>query len=142
MKTIILDGSNIIRRRYLSCGQNPDFSQEAPMESQLVQMMSQFREDGTRVEIYFDGPKRSTWHKDDCVEVFFSGHKKADDLIVNTVAELAENYGQEVAIITQDYQLQQRCKAYGADVITTHNFWQYCQNYYEYETIHPAWAQN
>lgn len=138
MKIIILDGSNLVRRHYLAPGQSPVFAKEVAQENTLAQLMSTFRDEGTQIEIYFDGPKRPVWHQDNLVSVFFSKYKKADDLIVNAVAEHAAGYGNEVIVISQDRELQQRCQQYGATIITGNAFWNRHAASYEYEQA--AWA--
>lgn len=133
MKTKILDGSNIIRKFYMGNRTRFDFALEQQLASLLVQAMSFLREEDCRVEIYFDGGKRDVWHGDELVEVLFSENKKADDLIVNTVADLVENYNQPVEVITQDRELRQRCTAYGAETMSTNRFLVHFSNYLNYQ---------
>lgn len=140
MKTIILDGNNIIRTYYMGPGNVFDFEREIELSNRLIQIASSSRQADSRVEVYFDGPKRGIYSQDDLVEVLFSGAKKADDLIVNTVAELVENYRQEVIVVTQDHQLQERCKAYGAEIKTTFGFLSEFYDCFEGAPLQPAFA--
>ena len=129
MKTIILDGSNIVRNMY-NTQNGLDFAKEQELADSLVRAVAYLNEpDAWRVEIYFDGPKREIYRPGELVEVFFSKHKKADDLIVNSAEELQEMSGQEVLIVTQDRQLGIRCQSYGAQILSARDFLSRCYDY-------------
>ena len=122
MKTIILDGSNIIRNMY-NTQLGLDFDKEKLLADSLVRAISCLNEnEALRVEIYFDGPKREIYHPKEPVSVFFSKKKKADDLIVNSVFETKDYLGGEVLVITTDNELINRCKIYGAQTMRTSDF--------------------
>lgn len=129
MKTVILDGSNIIRNMY-NTQQGLDFEKELILADSLVRAVTYLNElDEWRVEVYFDGPKREIYRPSEMVEVFFSKYKPADDLIVNSAEELHEMCGQEVLIVTQDRQLGIRCQNYGAKIISTRDFLSRCYDF-------------
>ena len=129
MKTVILDGSNIIRSMY-NTAHGLNFEKELVLADSLVRAVTYLNElDGWRVEIYFDGPKREIYRPNELVEVFFSKYKTADDLIVNSTEELHEMGGQEVLIVTQDRQLGIRCQNYGAQIMSARDFLNRCHDY-------------
>ena len=129
MKTIILDGSNIVRNMY-DTKNGLNFAKEQKLADSLIRAVAYLNEqDAWRVEIYFDGPKREIYRPGEMVEIFFSKYKKADDLIVNSAAELKDMSGQEVLIVTQDRQLSIRCQSYGAQVISARDFLSHCYDY-------------
>ena len=122
MKTVILDGSNIVRSMY-DTKTGIDFTKEGVLSDSLVRAMNSLNEDEPlRVEIYFDGPKRDVFRPSELVEVFFSKYKKADDLIVNSVEEIKDFYGSDVVVVTKDRELKDRCEVYGAHVMHTTDF--------------------
>ena len=128
MKTVILDGSNIVRNMY-NTQNGLDFAKEQELADSLVRAVTYLNElDSWRVEIYFDGPKREIYRPSEMVEVFFSKYKAADDLIVNSTEELHEMCGQEVLIVTQDRQLGIRCQNYGAQIMSARDFLSRCHN--------------
>lgn len=129
MKTVILDGSNIVRNMY-NTQNGLDFAKEQELADSLVRAVTYLNElDSWRVEIYFDGPKREIYRPSEMVEVFFSKYKAADDLIVNSTEELHEMCGQEVLIVTQDRQLGIRCQNYGAQIMSVRDFLSRCYDY-------------
>lgn len=133
MKTVILDGSNIIRSMY-NVSRGFDFAKEEVLANSLVKTMEYLKEgdfecgeDIYRVEVYFDGPTREVYRPNELVEVFFSKRKKADELIVNSVYENADTYGNEVLVITRDKGLRDLCEEYGARVMHTGDFLWKCR---------------
>ena len=121
MQTIIIDGSNVVRGMY-SIQNRPDFELEAQLTDKLLSYLEKFNIAQDRnIEIYFDGLKRYLYRPDN-VQVFFSKRKKADDLIVNSVNEHIDNYNDEVLLITQDKDLINKCRNYGAEVQYTYSF--------------------
>ena len=122
MKTIILDGSNIIRNLY-NVQQEADFRLEKILSDNLMRMLQQLNsEEDIRVEVYFDGPKRDVFCMGGLVDVWFSKNKKADDLIVNSVQEITNCYGGEVLVVSQDKDLRDRCSRLGAHTMSAREF--------------------
>lgn len=132
MKTVILDGSNIIRSMYDTTN-GLDFAKEKILTDSLVKAMEYLNEGGYAngdeiysVEIYFDGPTREVYRPNELVEVFFSKRKEADDLIVNSAYERTDKYGEKVLVITKDRALRDLCKECGAEVMHTRKFLSRC----------------
>ena len=136
MQTIIIDGSNVVRGMY-SIQNRPDFGLEAELTDKLLFYLEKFNIDQDRnIEIYFDGLKRYIYRPYN-VQVFFSKHKKADDLIINSVNEHIDNYKDKVLLITQDKELINKCRNYGAEIQYTYSFLKnnlflYCSNYRQF----------
>ena len=121
MQTVIIDGSNVIRGMY-TVQEHPDFALEARLSDKLLAYLEKLNIDESKtIEIYFDGLKRYVY-KPKNVQVFFSKRKKADDLIVNSVNEHIDSYNNDVLLITQDRELINRCRNYGAEVQCTRSF--------------------
>lgn len=120
-KTFILDGSNIIRS-WLHIKRNINFKEESKYSSILIKALYPFSEKyNYNIEVYFDGPKRLLQGTKE-IQVIFSHTKTSDDLIVNSVYDIVENYNRQVCVATMDKELINRCKAYGAEII---NIWKF-----------------
>ena len=132
MKTVILDGSNIIRTMYnTSFGIN--YEVEKILTDSLIRTVESLNgsTDPLRIEIYFDGPKREVYRPAEFVEIFFSKLKKADQLIVNATESLEEMGYQNVLVVTQDKDLGEECQYYGAEVMSAKDFLRRCQDFME-----------
>ena len=134
MKTVILDGSNIIRSMYNS-HKGFDFAKEKVLSDSLVKAMEYLNEGGYKygdevyhMEIYFDGPTREVYRPSELVEVIFSKRKEADNLIVNSVYESTNSYGNQVLVVTRDNGLRDLCKECGAQVMHTYTFLSKCSD--------------
>lgn len=128
MKTLIIDGSNVVRiyLRLPVCKEN--FDKESHMSEIMLQMLhlsNLYKE--YHVEAYFDGGKRIIKHPNE-IDVIFSKGKKADDLIVNSVYEVCQNYRREALVITQDRNLIERCRQYGSRILRTVHFLEQMRN--------------
>lgn len=111
--TLIIDGSNVVRT-WLHLNGNINFAEENKFCEKFLHILQHLKESAAcRIEVYFDGPKRTLARPEE-IDVIFSGAKKADDLIVNSVYELTQNYGAKVCVITQDKELMERCQNYGS----------------------------
>ncbi len=121
MKTIIIDGSNVVRKLFRFTGKD-DFATENKWSQRLIRAVSYFnRHNAYRIELYFDGPKRALPHSNN-VELHFSKYKKADDLIVNSVYETMQYSQTQPTVITQDRELIEKCKSYGALIQSVYAF--------------------
>lgn len=121
MTSLIIDGSNVIRSAYGLQGK-PNFDLEARLADQLVQYLSEFNTDASRIiECYFDGFKRAIIRPRG-LSVFFSAKHKADKLIVNSVYEHTQNYAHNVCVVTADNEIIQKSRACGAEIQYTYDF--------------------
>ena len=131
-KTFIIDGSNAIRT-WLHRKGKMNFQEENKCSSIFLKALPAFcQQHNCQVEVYFDGPKRVLDGAKD-ITVLFAHKKCADDLIVNSVYDIIENYKGQVCVATQDKNLIGRCRAYGAEVMHVwHLFTQIKQNILQY----------
>lgn len=121
MQTILVDGSNVVRGMY-RIDQQPDFDYEAKISEGVISYLQTLNADNTRIiEVYFDGCKRYMYCPEG-IQIFFSAHKKADDLIVNAVYEYSSQYANDVLVITSDNDLINRSRQYGASIQYTYEF--------------------
>lgn len=121
MKTIIIDGTNVVRRWFELHG-NRDFVLEQKLSEHFLKIVSWLnRKNEYRVEVYFDGPKRVLQCGSN-ITILFSKDKKADDLIVNSVYETVCAYKEKALVITQDNALMERCRQYGSYIKTASLF--------------------
>lgn len=123
MKNIIIDGSNIVRMVLPPVNNRPNYQEESFVADNLMKVAESLTyEDDARVEVHFDGPKRYIYRPEGAVDVSFSKHRDADDIIVNSVFDLAQYPQKEVIVITQDSELGKRCRNYGATTISGREF--------------------
>lgn len=125
IKTILIDGSNLIRSMYKRKG-NPDvdYKKDAKNLAIVYKFLNQYVAMGyDRIVIFLDGPKRNVnIQQVSGIEIEFSKTKKADDLIVNSVCEIKElqpniiNVKNEIEIVTSDKCLIERCIIYNKDI--------------------------
>jgi len=125
IKTILIDGSNLIRSMYTRKG-NPDvdYKKDAKNLAIVYKFLNQYVTMGyDRIVIFLDGPKRNiNIQQVSGIEIEFSKTKKADDLIVNSVCEIKElqpniiNVKNEIEIVTSDKWLIERCSIYNKDI--------------------------
>lgn len=129
MKNIIIDGSNVVRMVLPPVNGRFDYQEESFVADNLMKVAESLtHEDDARVEVHFDGPKRYIYRPEGAVDVSFSGKqkngkgKKADDIIVNSVFDLTQYPQTEVIVVTQDGELSERCRRYGAITISAREF--------------------
>ena len=119
-KTFIIDGSNVIRT-WLRENGNLNFQKENKCSAILLKALLSFsKKYNCNVEVYFDGPKR-TLQKTQEIPVLFAHTKSADDMIVNSVYDIVENYKGQVCVATEDKNLIKRCTLYGAEILAVWN---------------------
>lgn len=122
MQICIIDGLNLIRIS-ANCVKR-SFEEEDSDSAKMIDILNKSKSTkGYKKEVYFDGPKRPIYNNEQLTDIIFSRHKKADDLIVNSVAEYTQNYSVEkVIVVTSDTELANRCKSYGAEIISARRF--------------------
>lgn len=121
-KTFIIDGSNVIRTLLHMHG-NLDFKKENKFSKIFLNLLDKFNDQKNYyLEVYFDGPKRDIRSQRDLINILFSNHKQADDLIVNSVYDIVQNYQGDVCVVTEDQNLIKRCHKYGAKTLQAWSF--------------------
>ena len=122
MQICIIDGLNLIRIS-ANCVKR-SFEEEDSDSVKMINILNKSKSTKNyKKEVYFDGPKRQIHNDEQLTDIIFSRHKKADDLIVNSVAEYTQNYSVEkVIVVTSDAELANRCKSYGAKIISARRF--------------------
>lgn len=122
MPIIIIDGSNVVRMGVNNVRFNYDLEQVK--ENEFISILNKSNATySIKKEVYFDGPNRKIVNDNDLTDILFSKYKKADDLIVNAVAEHSQNYlSTEIIVVTSDTNLQQRCLQYNAYIVNSKDF--------------------
>lgn len=123
MKNIIIDGSNVVRMVLPPVNGRFDYQEESFVADNLMKVAESLtHEDDARVEVHFDGPKRYIYRPESAVDVSFSKHRDADDIIVNSVFDLTQYPQTDIIVVTQDGELSERCRRYGAITISAREF--------------------
>lgn len=109
MKNIIIDGSNVVRMVLPPVNGRFDYQEESFVADNLMKVAESLtHEDDARVEVHFDGPKRYIYRPEGAVDVSFSKHRDADDVIVNSVFDLTQYPQKEVIVVTQDGETERK----------------------------------
>jgi hypothetical protein len=116
VRTYLVDGSNAVRRGNYD-SRFPEV-EEAEIErwlGRLVDLAAPLA-GGIRIEVFFDGPRRSMPPAADPVFVRFPIDGYADDAILGTARQLL-NMGRGAVVVTQDGGLAGQLEEEGARVI-------------------------
>jgi len=122
MRILLVDGTNLTR--IMNNYKVRPFAEEDAASAVLISQIDKANATyAWKKEIFFDGRKRKIAKDSYTTDIFYGKGKKADELIVNTVAEYFLNYKpEEIIVVTSDRDLGRRCEFYGAQVVKSENF--------------------
>lgn len=109
------DGNNLIGLSAAAAGQQPNL-----LRAFLSTLAGYHRSGGGRFLVYFDGDDPGRSIPSTGVRVRYAAPLSADDAIIERLR--AVPYPAEVIVVTNDLQLQSRCRSAGAKVLDWRQF--------------------